>query len=147
MKFVLQRGGLHLQNRPEGCRLQCSSTQRTAAISTVSFGRELVRVPVCMLWLGFSSPPRIFTNLLKVPNSVLRCLTIRAISYLEDLLILGNSMNEIFMARNSVIFQLQHLGFVINLKKCVFRSYKHKKESSWVDLVITSGKDREDKGS
>ena len=28
-------------------------------------------------------------------------------------------MSEIFMARDSVIFLLQHLGFVINLKKCV----------------------------
>ena len=28
-------------------------------------------------------------------------------------------MSEIFMARNSVIFLLKHLGFVTNLKKCV----------------------------
>ena len=28
-------------------------------------------------------------------------------------------MSEIFMARDSVIFLLQHLGFVIKLKKCV----------------------------
>ena len=44
---------------------------------------------------------------------------IRVIVYFDDLLILGNSMSELFMARDSVIFLLQHLGFVINLKKCV----------------------------
>ena len=44
---------------------------------------------------------------------------ISAIIYLDDLLILGNSMSEIFIARDSVIFLLEHPGFVINLKKCV----------------------------
>ena len=44
---------------------------------------------------------------------------IKVIIYLEDLLILENSMSEIFMARNSLIFLLQHLGFLINLKKFV----------------------------
>ena len=44
---------------------------------------------------------------------------IRVIIYLDDLWILGNSMSEIFMVRDSVIFLLQHLDFVINLKKCV----------------------------
>ena len=44
---------------------------------------------------------------------------IRIVIYLHDLLILGNSMSETFTARHSVIFLLQHLGFMINLKKCV----------------------------
>ena len=44
---------------------------------------------------------------------------ISIIIYPDDLLVLGNSMSEIFTARDSVIFLLQHLGFVINLKKCV----------------------------
>ena len=44
---------------------------------------------------------------------------ITVIIYLDDLLILGNSMSEIFTARDSVIFLLQHLSFVISLKKCV----------------------------
>ena len=44
---------------------------------------------------------------------------IRVIIYFDDLLILGNSMSEIFIARDTVIFLLQHVGFVMNLKKCV----------------------------
>ena len=47
--------GLHMQNRPEGCILQCSSTQIFMKINTVSSGRKLVRVPVPMLWFGTTS--------------------------------------------------------------------------------------------
>ena len=84
---------------------------------------------------------KIFTKLLKVPTSVLRRLMIRVIIYLDDLLILENSISEIFMARDSMIFLLHHLGFVINLNlrvDCEFWNY---------NFVITSEKDREDKGS
>ena len=61
------------------------------------------------LCFGLEPAPRIFTKLLKVPTSVLRRLTISVIIYHDDLLILGNSMSEIFMARDSMIFLLQHL--------------------------------------
>ena len=68
---------------------------------------------------GLGPAPRAFTKLLKVPISVLRRLMIQAIIFLNDLLIFGNTMEEILVARDSVIFLLQHLGFVINFKKCV----------------------------
>ena len=51
--------------------------------------------------------------------SALKRLMIEVTIYLDDLLILGKSMSELFMARDSAIFLLQHRGFVINLKKCV----------------------------
>ena len=44
----LAKRGLHVQNRPEGCILQCFSIQRFTKISTVSLGRKLVRVPLPM---------------------------------------------------------------------------------------------------
>ena len=47
--------GLHMQNRPEGCILQCSSTQIFTKINPVSSSRKLVRVPLPMLWFGTSS--------------------------------------------------------------------------------------------
>ena len=58
------------------------------------------------LCFGLGPAPRIFTKLLKAPVSLLRRLMIRVTLYLSDLLILGNSMNEIFMARDSAIFPL-----------------------------------------
>ena len=70
-----------------------------------------------MIWFGPAST--IFKKLLKISISALERLMMRVIIYLDDLLILGKSMSEIFMPRDSPIFLLQHLGFVINLKKCV----------------------------
>ena len=63
---------------------------------------------VCLCF-GLRTALRILTKLLKVPVSVLRRLMIRDIIYLNDLLILGNSMNKIFLARDSVIFLLWSL--------------------------------------
>ena len=108
--------GLHVQNRPDGCIIQRSSTQKSPKIRNVSLGREVVPVPVPMLWYETSSN-NIHKKRLKAPISVLRHLVIRVIIYLNDLLILGNSMSQIFMARDSEIFLLQHLGFVINREK------------------------------
>ena len=71
------------------------------------------------LCFGLVPAPTIFKKILKIPISALRRLMITVIIYLNDLLILGKSMNEIFTARDSVILLLQHLGFVISLKKRV----------------------------
>ena len=46
--LCVAKGRLYVQNRPEGCIFECSSVQRTAEISTVYFGKELVRVLVSM---------------------------------------------------------------------------------------------------
>ena len=86
------------------------------------------------LCFGFGPAPRIFTKLLKVQISVLRCLMIRVIIYLDDLLILGNSMSKIFTVRDSVIFLLQHLRCVINLK-CVLNPVR---EIEFLGLIVNS---------
>ena len=51
--------------------------------------------------------------------SMLRRFIIRAIAFLNDISIFGNVLEEILVARDCVIFLLQHLRFAINLKKCV----------------------------
>ena len=70
-----------------------------------------------MFWFG--PAPTIFKKLLKISISALKRLMIRVIIYLDDLLILGKSVSELFMTRDSAIFLLQDLGFAINLEKCV----------------------------
>ena len=148
LKYILQKRGLHVQNRPEGCILQTF---------TVTLHRDSRKLPrflwaanlyefLCLCF-GFGPAPRIFTTLLKCPISVLRRLMIRAINYLDDLLISGNSINKIFMARDSVIFLLQHLGFMINLQKRVLNPAQ---EIEFLGLLVNSqtmfsGKEREDK--
>ena len=54
-KVCVAKKGLHVQNRPEGCILQRSSTQSFTKISTISLGRKLVRVPVPMPWFATRS--------------------------------------------------------------------------------------------
>ena len=44
--------------------------------------------------------------------------------YLGDMLLMGRTLPEILMATDILIFLLQHLGFVINLKKSVLHPVK-----------------------
>ena len=69
------------------------------------------------LCFGLGPAPRLFTKLLKVPISILRRLNVRLIIYLDDMLLFGENLMEIEMARDSLLFLLQTLGFVINWEK------------------------------
>ena len=60
--------------------------------------------------------PRMFSKLLEVPIALLRRLNIRLVIYLDDILLMGRTLEEILMSRDTLIFLLQHLGFVMNLK-------------------------------
>ena len=60
---------------------------------------------------------------------------IQAIMFLGDLLIFGNTLEEIVAARVSVIFLLQHLGFVINFKKCVLEPTQ---EIEFLGMIVNS---------
>ena len=71
------------------------------------------------LCFGLGPAPRVFTKLLKLPVSALRRLNILIIIYLDDMLLTGYKIEETLMARDTVIFLLQQLGFVLNLKKSV----------------------------
>ena len=71
------------------------------------------------LCFGLGPAPRNFTKLLKIPVSVLRRQNILVIIYLEDMLLIGHTIEERLVARDTVIFLLQLLGFVLKLKKPV----------------------------
>ena len=71
------------------------------------------------LCFGLGPAPGIFTKLLKIPIEVLRHINITMIVYLDDMLLMGHSIEEISMCRDTVMFLLQHLGFVIKWKKSV----------------------------
>ena len=121
--------GLHclkyvLQKRDYMCKIDLKDAYFSVPLHKDS--RKLVRslwarnlYEFLCLCFGLGPAPRIFTKLLKIRISVLRRLMISIIIYLDDLLVSGNGMSEIFTARDYVIFLLQHLGFVMNLKKCV----------------------------
>ena len=60
---------------------------------------------------------------------------IQTVTFLEDLLIFGNTIEEILVARDSVIFLLQHLEFVINFKKCVLEPTQ---EIQFLGIIVNS---------
>ena len=106
-----------MQNRPEGCILQRSSTQRLTKLSTVSLGRKLVRVSVPMLWFGTSSHN--IHKIIKGSNLSFETSDDNDYNLSRRFIDFRKHMSEMFTARDSVIFLLQHPGFVIPLKKCV----------------------------
>ena len=66
------------------------------------------------LCFSLGPAPRIFTKLLKVSMTILRTINIRIIIYLDDMLLIVHSLEQILMSRDTINFFLQHLGFVIN---------------------------------
>ena len=90
-----------------------------------------------MNFFGLGPAQRYFTKLFNVWIALLRRVNIRIIIYLDDMLLMGRTLPEIIMARDILIFLLQHLGFVINLKKSVLLPVK---QIEFVGLVIDNGK-------
>ena len=68
---------------------------------------------------GLRPAPKLFTKILKVPMALLRRLNITVIIYLDDMIMMASSVESLLTAGDTVIYLLQHLGFVINLKKSV----------------------------
>ena len=71
----------------------------------------------CFLCFEFSPAPLVFTKLSKVPISLLRKLNVRILIYLGDILLMSSSLRDLLMARDTLIFIFQDLGFLINFKK------------------------------
>ena len=46
-------------------------------------------------------------------------MNIRIVIYLDDMLLLGRLIKEVLIATDTAFFSLQHLGFIINLKKSI----------------------------
>ena len=88
------------------------------------------------LCFGLGLAPRLFTKLIKVPVFILRKLYIRIIVYLNDFLILGKTLEETILSRDTVIYLLQNLGFVINLKKSVLHPTPQRIE--FLGMIIDS---------
>ena len=59
------------------------------------------------LCFGLGPSPRIFTKLLNVPMSMLRRINIRIIIHLGDMLLMGATVEEISMSRDTLVFFLQ----------------------------------------
>ena len=100
-----------MQARSKGCILLSYFTEKLKEVSSVSLVRKLIRISVLIFWLG--SCPTNFYKVDEMPITILCCLNIRMIIYLDDMLLKGYSVE------GRVIFLVQHLDFIINCKKSV----------------------------
>ena len=87
------------------------------------------------LCFGLSPAQRIFTKLLKMSLTVLRRLNILIIINIDDILIIGRTRKEVESTRDTPIYLLQHLGFLLNLKKSVIQPCQ---EIEFLGLIVNS---------
>ena len=112
-----KEGRLHVQNGLERCIFFSSVKSCIQNIAQFLWSGKVYKF--LRFCFGLGPVPRIFTKLLKIPVSVLRYLNILVIIYLEDMLLIGHTIGETLMARDTVIFLPQQLRLILNLKKSV----------------------------
>ena len=94
-----------------------------------------LRYQFSCLPFGLGPAPRLFTKLLKPFVALLRRLGLRLIIYLDDIIVFNQTQEDIVRDRDSTLWLLQHLGFVINWKKSVL----HPAQSmEYLGFVISS---------
>ena len=70
---------------------------------------------VCLCF-GLGLAPQVFTKLLKTPLSFLIKINFRMIVYLDDMLMLTHTIQEAQLSWGTVIYLVQNLGFIINIR-------------------------------
>ena len=65
--------------------------------------------------------PGLFSKLLKILISLLRKLNVWLIIFLDDILLMAASVEELTLAKDNLIVLLQNLGFLINTKKSILQ--------------------------
>ena len=68
---------------------------------------------------GLGPAPRIFKKLQKIQIAIIRRINIYIIVYLDDMVLMSQAIEGLNLARDTLIFLLQQLGFIIDLKKPV----------------------------
>ena len=76
-------------------------------------------------------------DLVQPPVSILCKLYVRIIVYFDDFLILGETLEEVILTRDTAIYLIQNLGFVINLKKSVLHPTQR---TEFLRMIIDSVK-------
>ena len=80
-----------------------------------SNGKATIFYNFLCLCFGLGQAPEVFTKLLKILIALLRRINIPVILYLEDILLMVRTLQEITTTRDVLMFSLQTLGFFINL--------------------------------
>ena len=98
-------------------------------------GRKLIRIPLLMFWPG--SSPSDFHKTSEDPNCLTKKDQCKNNNILDDMPVMVQTLKEISQAKETLIFLLQNLSFVINLKNSQLTPVK---ETDFLGLVINSAK-------
>ena len=78
----------------------------------------------------------------------MRKLNVRLIIFLDDILLMAASVRELTLARDTLIYLLQNLGFLINIKKSVLQPCQTIQflgtEINSIDMAITLPQEKKD---
>ena len=114
----------------------------------VSFKWKDLTYQFLCLCFGLGPAPRIFTKLLKAPISLMRKLNVQLIIFLDDILLMAASVEELTLARDTLIYLLQNLGFLINIKKSVLQPCQTIQflgmEINSIDMTVTLPQEKKD---
>lgn len=83
------------------------------------FAVDKIRYQFTCLPFGLSCAPWAFTKVLKPVVAFLRSLGIRLIIYIDDILVIGKSPDEVRDHVEALIALLEGLGFIVNMEKSV----------------------------
>ena len=112
----ITRRGLHVQNRPQGCIF--FSPTKFQIPKVFKFEMEESVLQFLCLCFGLGPVPSIFMKLMRIPISLMRKLYVQLIIFLDDILLMVSSREEL-TPRDTLIYRLQNLGFLINCKPVI----------------------------
>lgn len=114
-KEILQKGDFMVKLDMKDAYFCLPIAERDQHLLCFDWGRR--RYAFQVVPFGLASAPRTFTKLLKPALAVLRRLGIRMTIYLDDILVMNQSAAQLIQDRDSIIWTLRLLGFLINWEK------------------------------
>ena len=105
-----------LQDRSERCLFLSATMHELKKVCEIFLIGKSLRVSLPLFWIR-ACPQDIFKTIKGTNIALPRRLNIRLVIFVDDILLMGRRLEEIVMSRDTLIFLLQHLGFVLNLKK------------------------------
>ena len=114
LKFLLEHDDLLCKIDLKDTYFSVSNQQKLSKVFQISMIKQPIQISLPKFWTRTSS-----RNFYKIKSSNRSLETGQYSHYLDNILLMGNTLPEILMARDTLIFLLQHLPFVINFKKSV----------------------------
>ena len=85
---------------------------------------DQVRYQFTCLQFGLSCAPWAFTKVLKPVSAFLRSVGVRLIIYIDDILVIGKTPDEVRNHVEALIALLEGLGFIVNMEKSVLTPFQ-----------------------